>query len=151
MNRLRLLLATAGLLATPAVHPLHTTHTDLRQRSGEVEITVRAFTDDLHRAVAARERLTDDSALVRYVRATLTLADPAGRPAVLALVGTRVDGDVTLVMLRAALPPGLAGTRVRQGMHMELFDDQVNVVRAEYGGRQASLLFTPGDPARALP
>jgi len=151
VNGLRLLLATAGLLATPAVHPLHTTHTDLRQRGGEVEITVRAFTDDLHRAVAARERLTDDSALVRYVRTALTLTDSAGRVAALALVGTRIDGDITLVMLRVTLPRGLAGVRVRQAMHMELFDDQVNVMRAEYGGRQTSLLFTPGDPARALP
>jgi hypothetical protein len=54
-------------------------------------------------------------------------------------------------MLRTTLPPGLAGARVRQAMHMELFDDQVNVVRAEYGGKQTSLLFTPGDPARVLP
>lgn len=151
MSSLRLLLATAGLLTTPVVHPLHTTHTDLRQRGGEVEITVRAFTDDLHRAVAARERLTDDSAQVRYLRATLTLADAAGHPAVLTLIGTRLDDDVTLITLRAALPRGLAGARVRQAMHTELFDDQVNVVRADYGGRRTSLLFTPGDPARALP
>jgi hypothetical protein len=148
---LRLLVAAAGLLTAPAVHPLHTTHTDLRQRGGEVEITVRAFTDDLHRAVAGREHATDDSALAHYIRASLTLTDPAGHPLMLALVGTRTDGDVTLVMLRAALPRGLAGGRVRQMMHMELFDDQVNVVRAEYGDRQASFLFTPGDPVRSLP
>ena len=143
--------AVSLLLALPARHPLHTTHTDLRQRGTEIEITVRAFTDDLHRAVAARERATDDSALVRYARASLTLTDPAGHPAMLALVGTRTDGDITLVMLRATLPRGLAGARVRQMMHMELFDDQVNVVRADYDARQTSLLFTPGDPARALP
>jgi len=146
-----LLLATASLLLAPQRHPLHTTHTDLRQRSGEVEIVIRAFTDDLHRAVAAHERSTDDSALVRYVRATLTLADAAGRPVLLTLVGTRIDGDITLVTLRAPLPGGLAGARIRQAMHMELFDDQVNVLRAEYGGRQTSLLFTPGDAARSLP
>lgn len=144
------LVAAGLLLALPARHPLHTTHTDLRQHDGVVEITVRAFTDDLHRAVAARERATDDSALVRYVRATLTLADVAGRPVLLTLAGTRIDGDITLMTLRAPLPGGLTGARVRQAMHMELFDDQVNVVRAEYEDRQTSLLFTPGDPARTL-
>ncbi|MEO8633643.1 MAG: DUF6702 family protein [Gemmatimonadales bacterium] len=151
MITLHRVLGVAGLLLTPVVHPLHTTHTDMREHRGEIEITVRAFTDDLHRAVAAREHAADDSALVRYVRATLTLADPAGRPATLALVGTRIDGDITLVTLRAALPHGLAGARVRQAMHMELFEDQVNVVRIEYGEHRTSLLFTPGGSARSLP
>lgn len=138
-----------GVLLT--AHPLHTTHTDLAEVGGEVTVLVRAFTDDLTTAVRQRLGAIDDSALVRYVRATVTLLDPAGHGVPLAWAGRQVQGDVTLLRLRATGLTTLAGARVRQSMHMELFSDQVNVVQARYAGHQQSLLFVPGDLPKRLP
>jgi hypothetical protein len=56
-----------------------------------------------------------------------------------------------VLRLRADAPRGLAGVRVRHTLLCERFNDQVNIVRATYGGRSATLFFTRGDEAKALP
>jgi hypothetical protein len=134
-----------------AAHPLHTTHTDLVESGREVTVQVRAFSDDLHLAVRKREGAVDDSATARYVRGTVSLVDSAGHPVPLTWVGQEAMGDVTLLRFRAAPQGGLSGARVCQAMHMELFEDQVNVLQASYGGRRVSLLFVPGDTPKRLP
>jgi hypothetical protein len=58
---------------------------------------------------------------------------------------------VVWVCLRGAAATGLRGGQVRNAMLFNLYQDQVNVVRAQYAGRARSLLFTPGDGARPLP
>ena len=133
------------------LHPLHTTHTDLIEDHGQVVVQVRAFPDDLHSAVQKLEGATDDSATARYLRAKIELLDSSGRPVPLSWLGRDMVGEVMLLRMRAAPPGGLSGARVRQMMHMELFDDQVNVVQASYGGRKVSLLFVPGDAPKKLP
>lgn len=148
---IRRLLAASLLLGGP-VHPLHTTHTEIVDRGrGEVTITVRAFTDDLHLAVAHQAVALTDSALAEYVRRTVELRSASGERTVLRWEGARTDGEATLLTLRARVPSGLRGMRIRQTMHAELFSDQVNVVQARYGDRRMSFLFTPGDEARQLP
>lgn len=134
-----------------SAHPLHTTHTDLVESGGQVTVQVRAFSDDLHSAIQKQEHAVDDSALARYVRLAVNLTDVRGRPVPLTWLGQESLGDVTLIRLRGAPAGGLAGARVSQTMHMEVFSDQVNVVQANYGGRRVSLLFVPGDPPKRLP
>lgn len=145
------LLALAAL-ALPPAHPLHTTHTELVERGGTVAVTVRTFTDDLTSAVQQDrpDAVPDDSALARYVRARLVLSDPEDRPLPLRWLGRRTQGDLTLLELTCPARR-LAGVRVTNRLHFERFLDQVNVVQARYGGRTATLLFTPGTGAKALP
>jgi len=143
------ILPLAVLLLAP--HPLHTTHTDLVESGGAVTVQVRAFSDDLHSAVSKRAGASDDSATARYVRGTVTLSDSLGHASPLAWLGKDAQGDVTIVRFRASGLRSLAGVKVRQSMHMELFSDQVNVVQASYGGRRVSLLFVPGDDPKRLP
>lgn len=148
MPRLLLL----GLMLAGAAHPLHTTHTEIVERGpGEAGIIIRAFTDDLHRAVGAAGGTVTDSVLAQYVRGRLEIRSAGGAPARLSWEGTRTDGDATLLRLSATIPGGLRGMRLRQAMQMELFTDQVNVVQIRYAGRRVSLLFTPGDGARPVP
>lgn len=142
--------AFAGL-ALLLLHPLHTTHTDLTESDGMVNVQVRAFTDDLQSAVTKREGTAGDSALAHYLRGTITLADSAGRAVPLVYTSKEIQGDITILRLRTSVPTHLANTRVSQLMHMELFGDQVNVVQAAYGGRRVSLLFVPGDGPKRLP
>lgn len=140
--------AATLLLAT---HPLHTTHTDLVESGHEVTVQLRAFSDDLHSAVGKRFGRLDDSTTAHYVRGTVSLVDSLGRAIPLGWLGSESRGDVTIIRFRAVGLTTLAGVRVSQVMHMELFDDQVNVVQASYDGRRVSLLFVPGDAAKRLP
>jgi len=144
-----LLLAVA---LTVGVHPLHTTHTDLAEEAGgRVRITIRSFSDDLRTAVRAQPGESADSACARYVRAHLTISPARGAPVPLVWDQLRTEGGITFLVLHATLPGGLHGALVRQEMQTELYGDQVNVLQSTYAGRQASLLFLPGDGPKPLP
>ena len=135
-------------------HPMHTALTELSYRtdSHTVEIRLRVFADDLAGSVPG---LTDpeppDSALSRYVRGTFALADATGRPVPLRWEGAQRSGDLVLLQLGATLGGGLAGARVLAALLWERFPDQINIVRASYGGQTTTLLFTRGEGAKHLP
>jgi uncharacterized protein DUF6702 len=141
-------------LAGGRVHPMHTTVTEVVQEDarGDVSIQMRVYADDLRSAVPPRDAAAGtDSAMARYLRATFALADRTGRPVRLTWVGAEPTGDVILLRLRGEVPGGLAGSRVTSLVLCERFEDQVNVVRAEYAGRTATVLFTRGATAKVLP
>jgi hypothetical protein len=141
------LIAAVALLAA---HPLHTTLTELayRDADGTVEATVRVFADDFRAALGGDPA---DSAAAAYLRSTFTLADDAGRPLAVAWCGLKRTGDVLWLCLRAPARHGLSGLRVRVALLFDTYADQINIVQARYGGRRAALLFTIGDPLKALP
>ena len=85
------------------------------------------------------------------VLAAFALADLTCRPVRLILAGAERAGDVILLRLRGTVPGGLAGARVISVVLCERFEDEVNVVRAAYGGRTETLLFTRGEWSKALP
>lgn len=140
----------AALLALPLAwaHPLHTSVTELTHEpaSGIVFVTVRVFADDFKAAAGA-----GDSAAAAYLRTHLALTDRGGRPIPLRWERGEPAGDALLLRLRGLAPAGLAGWRVRHSVLCERFEDQVNLVRVRYERRSVSLLFTPGDGAKALP
>ena len=155
-------------LTVGRAHPMHTSVTEVVQEDarGDVSIQVRVYVDDLRAAVSlpadtlgADSKGADsaggdsaaDSAMARYLRGTFALADRTGRPVRLTWTGAEPAGDVILLRLRGELPSGLAGARVTSLVLCERFEDQVNVVRAEYAGRTTTLLFTRGETAKALP
>jgi hypothetical protein len=142
--------ALAALLGALALHPLHTTLTQLAYRDSDhmVEATVRVFADDFRAALRAD---VSDSAAVAYLRSTFTLADHAGRPLAIAWCGLRRTGDLLWLCLQAPAAQGLSGLRVRVALLFERYSDQINIVQASYAGRRAALLFTSGDAAKALP
>ena len=134
---------------------MHTTVAEVVQEDarGHVSIRLRVYVDDLRAAVSlpAGALGPADSAIARYLRATFALADRRGRPVRLTWTGAEPAGDVVLLRLRGEVPGGLAGARVTSLLLCERFEDQVNVVRAEYAGRTTTLLFTRGETARTLP
>src|SRR3954464_5813017 len=148
------LLRVAGLWFLAGAHPLHSTlvESEYQSERESVVIRVRAFSDDLTAAVAvASESSVAHSALSGYVRGTLALTDNAGRPVPLRWQGAQQTGDMMLLQLRAKLEGGLSHAGVLSALLWERFPDQVNIVRASYGGRTETLLFTRGDPAKTLP
>ena len=146
----------AFALASGHAHPMHTTVSEVTQQDvrGHVSIQVRGYVDDFRSAgveSAAAGSAVADSAMARYLRGTFALIDPTGRPVRLAWAGAERSGDVIVLRLRGEVPGGLAGARVTSLVLCERFEDQVNVVRAEYAGRTTTLLFTRGETAKALP
>jgi hypothetical protein len=156
-------------LAGGRAHPMHTTVTEVVREDGRgrVSLQVRVYLDDLRAAVqlpvgapiadpasidhASADPASADAAMARYLRATFALADRTGRPVRLTWLGAEPTGDVILLRLRGEVPGGLAGERVTSLVLCERFEDQVNVVRAEYAGRTTTLLFTRGETAKVLP
>ena len=143
-------------------HPLHTTLTELAVEggSGTVIITVRLFTEDFANAVGHQAGMTisggpaavvPDSLALGYLRARLLLSDRAGRPITLSWGGSRHQADVSFVTLTATASDGLAGVRLVNTVHCEIFPDQVNIVKAIYDGRTETMLFTRGDSPKRLP
>ena len=144
---------------TAAAHPLHTTVAELRLApDGVLSVSLRTFSDDFSAAVARATRTAvlpnhtvSAEAAARYVRDALQL-QVAGAPVSFRLVSQRRDGDVTLLELRAERPcRSLSGARFLNRMLMEFHGDQVNLLKASYGGRTFTTLFSQGATAKALP
>ena len=154
-----------GFAVLAAWHPLHTTITTIvyDPAARRVTATVRVFEDDLGRAVsrgvhaAIQGTAPSDSASFAYVRSTLTFTARDGHPVPVAWCGSRTTGDLRWLCVQAIVPvtqegrAGLGGLRIRDAVLTEVYDDQVNVVMADYDGRHESLLFTRGDGGKALP
>jgi uncharacterized protein DUF6702 len=146
---LRDLAAVLGVTATLVLHPLHTTLTQLEYRAADetVRVTVRAFADDFTAAAGGAV----DSVAARYLRAVVTLTGRDDRRLPLAWCGLRQTGDLLWLCLQAPAPGGLAGIRIEARQLFERYSDQINIVQANYEGRDVSLLFVRGDRARRLP
>ena len=148
------LLSSVGVEAHRAVaHPMHTTVAEITydRGTGTAAILIRVFADDFTAALILDPATPADSAMSRYVRGAFALADRSGRPLPIHWVGAAREGDVVVLHLRVTVPDGLAKGKVLSAILSERFEDQVNIVRASYDGRATTLLFTRGEPAKALP
>jgi hypothetical protein len=148
-----LLLAALWLLPDGARHPMHTAVTEIAYdaTTTEVSIRIRVFADDLTAAIPTPPgTAAGDSAVFRYVRSSFSMVDRTGRRLLFLWKGVEQAGDVLVLRFVAAAPAGLAGGRVASTLLSERFEDQVNIVRATYGGRTRTLLFTRGEAAKAL-
>jgi hypothetical protein len=144
----------AGPMPSVGTHPLHTALAELSYQpdSQSVLIRVRVFSDDLAAAILSpTDSSPTDSALSQYVRGTLALTDQRGRPLPLSWLGAKRTGDTVLLQLRAELNGGLQRARILVAVLWERFPDQVNIVRATYGSRTVTLLFTRADGAKPFP
>jgi hypothetical protein len=146
------LLALASGGAAPArVHPLHTTLTQVTYGGGAATLWVRTFADDFARGVAAHRGPVGADPTLAYLGASVGVWDRGGRRVGLTGCGRRVSGDLRWFCLRAPAPRELAGMRLLVSLQFAVYDDQVNVVQVDAGGRRSSMLFVPGDGARRLP
>jgi hypothetical protein len=148
-----LLGAALWLLPLGARHPMHTAVTEIAYdaTTTAAAIRIRVFVDDFTAALHMPPGMAaGDSAMVRYVTSSFTLVDWTGKRLPLQWQGVEQAGDVLVLRLSAAAPAGLAGGWVASTLLSERFEDQINIVRATYGGRTRTLLFTRGEAAKAL-
>jgi hypothetical protein len=126
-------------------HPIHSSLTNVTFDKSTAQVTamVRAFSVDIAQAVKKRS----DTTVADYARGAIELRDEAGRIVPTAWCGSRREGDVLWLCLRAPAPRGASGMTLTDRLLFDVFDDQVNIVMTEHG----SALFTKGDGPRRLP
>lgn len=149
-----------SIFVAPAfAHPIRTSYAeaDYRPASGHLEIAIRLFTDDTEAALtrqagkkisfASTPSRELDTLLLAYVRPRFTVKAPDGTAPSLTWIGRELkDQDQHLwLYLMCALPGGVAGARVRDGLLREMFSEQINSVRIRDHSRepaaQVTLLF----------
>ncbi len=130
-----------GLLAAPVEHPTHTSAAEVIARGDSVLVAIRIFADDL----------AGTGDLRRYVARRFGIVDGKGTPVRLEWAGSEPTDDVLVVRLRGRAQAGLSRAVIRHQILTERFTDQVNLVRATYGGRTATLVFVGGEGPKALP
>jgi len=148
-----LLAAVVGWLALPASHPTHTSAAELSQEaSGAMSVVIRFFADDIGETLGAPpgQKPTGD-ALRSYLADRFVILDRAGIRVALVWDDGVLSGDVLKVRSRTRVTGRLTGAQVTNRILTERFADQVNVLRATYAGRSATLIFTRGDGPKALP
>jgi hypothetical protein len=154
MSAQSLLLGAALWLVPIGVrHPMHTAVTEIAYdgTTTTAAIRIRVFADDFTAALHAQPgTAAGDSATVRYVTSGFSVVDRTGRRLPLRWQGAGRAEDVLVLRFDAAAPAGLTGARVASTLLSERFEDQVNIVRATYGGRTRTLLFTRGEAAKLL-
>jgi hypothetical protein len=106
-----------------------------------VRVAIRVFADDIATVGAVRPYLGDRFGIV----------DRSGKAVRLEWVGSEVRGDVVTIRMRGRVAGGLSGAKVSCRVLTDRFGDQVNVVRAAYDRRAATLIFMRGDGPKALP
>ena len=154
-HRLALGLLLPGVLAATnvAVHPMHTTFTEIVQPAvgREVTMTIRGFEDDLTAAArAATPGGTADSAITIYLRQRALLTDRSGRDVPFNAIGLRRRGGVIWVTLQSGRPVNLEGSRFINRALTEVFADQVNLVQVKALRTSRTIMFTSGDGSKAI-
>jgi hypothetical protein len=144
-----------------APHPLHTTLTEVVQPNDAkpMTATIRGFADDLTlgaarhagRDTSALRGAAGDSLIASYLAGTLRFSDQHGRAIRLTLRGVRRTADLLWFSFETTGVATLAGGRVANTTLCEIHRDQVNIVQFKRPGRARSLVFMPGDGAKAVP
>ncbi|WP_461096762.1 DUF6702 family protein [Spirosoma luteolum] len=152
----RLILLMLALLAAQPVgsRPAHDFHASVTQMTYNVkersfELSIRAFTDDLEKALSAttgtKVHLTTgtkfDPIIEKYVRAHVAYMTPQKQPRPLTYVGHEVEADAHWIYLEMPYTEPFRGGVMKQDLLMDLFDDQVNMVNLQYQGQKKTFVF----------
>ncbi len=154
-----ILMAASGQPRPP--HPLHTTLTEISHHPAthSLTIAIRGFWEDLGAEAAQdfglpwapSDTTVPQTAAFAYVNKHFKVTDANGRPIAMRWDRARRAGDLWWIYLEAQTRGGPRGLRVENALLFDRFDDQVNIVQAQYEGRRVSLLCTRGDGPKSLP
>jgi hypothetical protein len=138
-----------ALAAAAALHPIHSSLTELTydSRAGMATIAIRVYADDVQTALGAAWR----DRLPAYVARTFTVRTADGQPLPLTPCGVTVADGLIRACMRASVPHRIDGLHVDNRLLIERFADQVNIVKATYGGRSRTIVFSAGTGERVLP
>jgi hypothetical protein len=134
----------ALLVFAAAMHPLHTTMTDLAVDAARhtVRAIVRVFADD----VPVASGVNAD----RYVASAIQVSGEANSRVAWRGCGVKRAGDVLFVCIEGTFTGAPRGLRMSNVLLCDRFDDQVNVVQVTIGAVRHSVLFPRGDGFKAV-
>ena len=141
----RLLALLLSFLAPAArAHAIHSSlaEADWRAETGQLEIAVRVFADDLEAALSLRANRQIsleatpakefDALAEACLRATFTVRSAKAKPAEFApltWIGREVKDDEVWLYFSFPLPSGVEGARLAHALLREVHEDQLNSVR----------------------
>ncbi len=141
-------------------HPLHTSLAELvyDSRKGSVTVSLRVFVDDFTQAsisrrqalVAKNMKAAAPNPLVDYALASFHIFDGRGRQIPLHSCGGKKVGELMWLCFRGSVPRGGREIKVSNRVLFDVFKDQINIVKSTLDGKQATVLFTPGDGAKSI-
>ncbi len=144
---------------TALAHPLHTSLAELLydSRKGSVTVSLRVFVDDFTQAsirrrqalVARHIKAAAPNPLVDYALASFQIFDGRRRQIPLESCGGKKVGELMWLCFRGTVPFGAREIKVSNRVLFDFFKDQINIVKSTIDGKQATVLFTPGDGAKS--
>jgi hypothetical protein len=166
MRKLPLLLSL--LLGLPGVagtrHAYHTSILELKlnPQKQQVELALKVFTDDFTRALSKGQAKSIDlhepralplAELYLHEHLKLTLPAAARQPRVplnVQFLGLQAEKDAYWLYAKVPLPHPTKELLLQQGVLLEEFADQMNIVNAEGNGKKVSALLRNGHEEEVL-
>jgi hypothetical protein len=155
-----LLILCASICLQAEAHKFYASFVTINYNEQEknVEITFRAFPDDLEAALSKLHNKSvklDDSKetttmVMAYLKKTFEIKKN-NRPQQLQWVGMEVKVDSAWIYVEAKMPGGLSGAQLRDQFLFDMFNDQTNVVSLKYNGKQVDHVFRGNDGFKPLP
>ena len=157
-----LFLIGTGLFSGFCLHPIHNSmaNLDWNQETSALEISMRIFADDLEAAIRPEghpalnlglenEHVEAEDFLVNYLGEVFA-AEGGGHPLDVLYVGREQKEEVTWVYLEIPEVSALKGIKIRYAVLMDLYEDQLNVLRYTVDGATKGLMFTHSDQEQWL-
>ncbi len=146
--------------AAPA-HEYYVSVTQIQYNPAEktLEISIRLFTDDLEKALAAENndrpvRITNNdqnnAVVEKYMRKHFVLTDSRRQPKPWKYIGKENEADATWIYLEIPQEGSLSGFSLRNDLLMDTFRDQVNIVNIRINSDKKTLLYKKGKPVQNI-
>ncbi len=139
-------------------HPLHNSYAELSyaQETGKIAVSVRVFTDDFISHITSPAGTvgskggTPERRAAAYIGRNLSITDGRGTPIPLRWCGWKRAGEMTAICLEGVAPARPANLRIRNTILMDMFADQLNILRSTRGTSKKTVLFTHKENTKTL-
>ncbi|MBX2961131.1 MAG: hypothetical protein KF687_01390 [Cyclobacteriaceae bacterium] len=144
-------------------HPIHISVTEIEfdEREKELEIVMRIFADDLELAIRTERNdpdldllspandYTTDQLAKEYILKRFEIALDGKRQR-LVYLGSELDGDALVFFIQVPQVKNWKSITVKNGVIMETYDDQSNLVHVSVKGKTKSLRLMRNNPLGTL-
>jgi hypothetical protein len=134
----------AFFLLTGGYHPVYVSITTIDQKDSTLQITVRAFSEDIQKAVIEGKSVQND-AISDYVMRNLRIT-VKGKTLPLQYIGFEKEDDIYFFYFETVLRTDMSQVKVTQQLLLEVFEQQTNIVHYKKMNRYSTGLCTREKP-----
>ena len=88
--------------------------------------------------------------MLAYLNENFVVKSKSGGQVKLTWVGMEGVAEMFWIYVEGKMPGGIAGAQLKNRLHCELFDDQVNVLNTKFQGKQVGKMFEPKDEFKSI-